>query len=293
MGSNQLGRYIPYNSPIHRMDPRFKLISLFLIIVAIFMIKNIAVYGVFSAFILLILIMSKIPLRTFKGFVKSTIFIAIILFLLNTFTVKDAMGHLYWSTWNGKINVSLGTIEATALIFLRIFLMIITTTLLTSTTKPLDLMISLEDILKPLKKVKFPTTTVSMIISIALRFIPTLLADANRIMQAQASRGVDFENGKLKEKFKALVTLVIPLFLSAFSKAYDLADALEARGYNVLSKRTRYRSFFIKFTDILFFIVILFVFIGVILISYFSHDLSSIFHFTFPQWFDNLTPKRR
>ncbi len=293
MGSQSLGRFIPYNSIIHRIDPRFKIVSLLFIIISIFLIKNIAVFSGFAIFIFLILMASKVPLRTLSGFVKSTFFIVLILFVLNCFTVKNYMGQVFWSTLKfgekpAKFVISIGSIEATVLIFMRIFLMVITTTILTATTKPLDLMIGLEDLMSPLKVVKFPTTVVSMIIAIALRFIPTLLADAQRIMQAQASRGVDFENGKLTEKFKALVTLIIPLFLSAFSKAYDLADALEARGYNVLAKRTRYRSFNIRFSDIFMLFIVIGMFIGVIFMTYFL----SYTHVDFPSWYYNLRPQR-
>ncbi len=295
MGSKSLGRYIPYNSIIHRMDPRYKIVSLFFIIISIFLVKNILVFAGFGLVIFTILLLSKIPLRTLMGFVKSMFFIITILFILNCFTNKDDMGRVFWSTLQfgnkpAKFKISIGSIEATVLIFMRIFLMVVTTTILTATTKPLDLMVGLEDLMSPLKIVRFPTTVVSMIIAIALRFIPTLLADAQRIMQAQASRGVDFENGKISEKFKALVTLIIPLFLSAFSKAYDLADALEARGYNVLGTRTRYRSFDVRFSDVFYLVIILTCFLVVVFFSYFAHQ--SFVGLSFPDWYDNLTPKR-
>ncbi len=295
MGSKTLGRYIPYNSAIHRMDPRYKIIALLFVIVSIFLVKNILVFSVFGVFIFMILIASKIPLKTLLGFVKSMFLIIIILFILNCFTIKDDMGKVFWSTLQfgskpAKFKISIGSIEATVLIFMRIFLMVITTTILTATTKPLDLMIGLEDLMAPLKIIKFPTTVVSMIIAIALRFIPTLLADAQRIMQAQASRGVDFENGKISEKFKALVTLIIPLFLSAFSKAYDLADALEARGYNVLATRTRYRSFNVRFTDVLYLLIIISCFATVIFFSFFANQ--DFVGLSLPHWYNQLTPHR-
>ena len=128
----------------------------------------------------------------------------------------------------------------------RIFIMIISTTLLTSTTKPMSLAKGIEDLLLPLKLIKVPVHIIAMIISIALRFIPTLLEETQRIMKAQSSRGVDFKNGSIKSKVKALITLIIPLFVSSFTKAEELGNAMETRGYDPYAKRTRYRVLKIK-----------------------------------------------
>jgi len=133
--------------------------------------------------------------------------------------------------------------------------MIITTTILTTTTQPLDLTLALEDLMMPLKLIKFPVHIISMIISIALRSIPTLFDEAGRILKAQASRGVDLKNGHFREKIKALVSLIIPLLVSAFQKAEDLAYAMDSRGYDPQGKRTRFRQFKINYKDILFFIL--------------------------------------
>ena len=127
--------------------------------------------------------------------------------------------------------------------------MITLTTILTSTTKPLDITIGLEDILSPLKVVRFPVHIISTIISIALRMIPTLIDEAGRIMKAQASRGIDFKNGKAREKVKSAVSLIIPLLVSAFQKAEDLSYAMDARGYNPQAHRTRYRSYPFRWQD--------------------------------------------
>lgn len=129
--------------------------------------------------------------------------------------------------------------------------MIIITTILTSTTKPIDLTRGLEDLMLPLKIIKFPVHIIAMIIAIALRFIPTLLEESQRIMKAQASRGVDFKNGGPRAKVKSTVTLIIPLFVTSFSKAEDLGNAMETRGYDPYAKRTRYRKYSIKYFDII------------------------------------------
>jgi len=134
--------------------------------------------------------------------------------------------------------------------------MILTTSMLTATTKPLALTKAIEDILLPFKLIKVPVHIIAMIISIALRFIPTLLEEAQRIMKAQASRGVDFKNGGIKAKAKSMITLIIPLFVSAFAKAEDLGNAMETRGYDPYEKRTRYRAYPIKTSDIVTMIIV-------------------------------------
>lgn len=141
--------------------------------------------------------------------------------------------------------------------------MIVLTTLLTATTKPTALTKGIEVIISPLKLLFVPTHIIAMIISIALRFIPTLLEETQRIMKAQASRGVDFRNGNLKTKAKSLVTLIIPLFVSAFSKAEDLGNAMETRGYDPYEKRTRYRSYPIRIKDVLLGVIV----IGLLVLS--------------------------
>ena len=148
--------------------------------------------------------------------------------------------------------------------------MIITTTLLTATTRPMGLTRAIEDFLLPLKLIKVPVHIIAMIISIALRFIPTLLAETQRIMKAQASRGVDFKNGNLKTKTKAMMTLIIPLFVSAFGKAEDLGNAMETRGYNPYQKRTRYRVYPLAAKDIF---LTIFLLLSIIIIALLKYDV--------------------
>ncbi|WLP85608.1 energy-coupling factor transporter transmembrane component T family protein [Mycoplasma seminis] len=159
-----------------------------------------------------------------------------------------------------KYGVSLDGINRTISLFLRIYIMILTTALLTNTTRPILLTKSIEDILWPLKLIFIPTHVIAMIISIALRFIPTLIDEANRIMKAQSSRGVDFKHGNMKEKINAFTTLIIPLFVSSFARAEDLSNSMETRGYDPYAKRTKYRK--IKPTWVDF--VILFLLLGVL-----------------------------
>ncbi|SJZ54344.1 energy-coupling factor transporter transmembrane component T family protein [Mycoplasmopsis verecunda] len=169
----------------------------------------------------------------------------------NTFEIKipmyDSAGKFIGisselSKLNIQYGISLDSINRTLSLFFRIYIMILTTALLTNTTRPILLTKSIEDILLPLKLIFVPTHVIAMIISIALRFIPTLIDEANRIMKAQSSRGVDFKHGNLKEKINAFSTLIIPLFVSSFARAEDLSNSMETRGYDPYSQRTKYRK---------------------------------------------------
>ncbi|WP_381415368.1 energy-coupling factor transporter transmembrane protein EcfT [Spiroplasma endosymbiont of Anurida maritima] len=260
-----LGRYIDHNSPIHKMDPRLKLFMFITLMVTIFLQTGFTGYAIIGTFIFSIYFIARLGFRTIISLLKPLIFMFIILFIINSFLLTD--GTLGWH-WGGKptaVGESLGgpewfsvsekSLYSSLYMAVRIFLMITITTILTSTTQPLDLTIGLEDLLTPLKLIKFPVHIFSTIISIALRMIPTLIDEAGRIMKAQASRGVDFKNGKLKDKVKSTTSLIIPLLVSSFQKAEDLAYAMDARGYDPHAKRTRYRKYSFRFTDWLIFLV--------------------------------------
>lgn len=249
------GRYLPLNSIIHKVDPRIKLVVLISLIVSIFFNTGFTGYCIIGAFILLLFFSARLPYSLLFRLLIPMSFIIIILFILNCFIIKgssDDIGEI----WNWKfLTLSYRGIFSSIYIGLRIYLMIITTTILTTTTQPLDLTLALEDLMMPLKLIKFPVHIISMIISIALRSIPTLFDEAGRILKAQASRGVDMKNGHFKEKVKALVSLIIPLLVSAFQKAEDLAYAMDSRGYDPQGKRTRFRQYHIDLKDLLFFVL--------------------------------------
>ena len=161
----------------------------------------------------------------------------------------------------------------TAYIFIRLVLMISLTMILTSTTTPLDLTYAIEWYLTPFKIIKVPTHEIAMTISIALRFIPTLLDETDRIMKAQASRGVDFQNGKFREKVKAIISLIVPLLVSAFQRSEELANAMEARGYNPGAKRTRYRILKWKWLDTIALVLSLSLFALILYVSIAKIDI--------------------
>lgn len=242
-----IGRYLPLNSWMHKRDPRIKLVSMILLIIATFIDVGFIGYGIIGALIIIGLLASKVSFKMILKSMRAMLFMVIFLFVVNVLVIKTGPVLLNL----GFVKIYTDAIIQTLYIVTRLVIMISLTTILTVSTKPMDLTVGIEDLLAPLKVIKVPAHEIAMIISIALRFIPTLLDEANRIIKAQASRGVDFEEGSLKEKISSILALIIPLFASSFQRAEELADAMEARGYSPGEKRTRYRVFKIDFADIL------------------------------------------
>ena len=243
-----LGKYIPIDSPIHSLDPSTEIIALFIVIIAIFIPSSWWCYLFLGVILLITVLMSGLKLSfVFKAF-KPMMFMMVFLLVVNMISVKT--GYVLISI--GSFEIWSDAIFNTLFIVVRLLLMIMLTTCLTATTKPLDLTLGIEYLLTPLKRLHFPAHEVAMMISIALRFIPTIIEETMRIMNSQKSRGVDFEEGKLKEKIQAILSLVVPLFSVAFERAYELADAMEARGYIPGAERTRYRKLKYRIADYLF-----------------------------------------
>lgn len=257
------GKYIPGNSWIHHMDPRLKMGALFLFLVAIFFDAGMMGYFLLTCFVILATFLSKIQIKHILKAVKPMLFMMLFLLVFNIFLIKTGDIVIKF----GSIEIYSDAIRQSVIIVVRLLLIITLTTILTSTTKPLDLTLGIESILHPLKRFHFPCHELAMMISIALRFIPDLLEEAKRIMKAQASRGVDFEEGKLSEKIKAMISLIIPLFISAFQRAEDLANAMESRNYNPEAKRTRYKQLSWKASDTIALIFTMIVCISVISMS--------------------------
>lgn len=238
MNNIALGRYIPLNSIANKMDPRAKIAILFFLMIAIFIPAGFWGYIPVFLFILLALWASKLSFRFAMRSIKPMLFMMIFLAVINILVIKT--GTL-WVSW-GWFTIYSDAVIQTAYIVIRLTLMIILTTILTATTKPLDLTLGIEKLLKPFEVIGLPAHIIAMMISIALRFIPTLIEETQRIMNAQASRGVDLENGSMKEKIMAVLALIVPLFVSAFDRADQLANAMEARGYDPEKPRTRYKT---------------------------------------------------
>lgn len=280
MNNISLGRYVPYNTLIHKLDPRTKLLSMILLMVVIFFSygstwTNLIIYGGLGIIIFILMKISKIKLRQVLKQLKMMWFMMLFLFIINLFTIKTSLpifipgvGEIDSFTIPGiNWTIYISAIINSIYIFVRLVLMITLTLILTSTTKPMDLTYALEWMMYPLKVVRFPVHEVAMMISLALRFIPTLLDETDRIMKAQASRGVDFQDGKLKEKVGAIVSLIIPLFVSAFQRSDELANAMEARGYDPSKKRSKYRLLKWKTRDTLSFLFVILLFAGLLVMS--------------------------
>lgn len=241
-----LGRYMPIDSFMHSLDPRIKIVCMFLLMIAIFIPSGFMGYLVIGLIILLAIYASKLSLKFMWNAMKPMFFMLTFLFVINILVVKS--GDPLFSIFGFTIYIN--AITQTLYIAVRLIYMIFITTLLTATTKPMDMTTGLEDLMTPLKKLHVPAHEIAMIISIALRFIPTLIEETQRIMKAQASRGVDLQEGKLMEKIMAVLSLIVPLFVSAYQRAEDLANAMEARGYIPDKKRTRYKQLQLHTRDI-------------------------------------------
>ncbi len=245
MNNIALGRYLPMNSVVHRMDPRSKIMIMLFIMISIFIPAGIYGYILIGIFILFCLRLSKLKIDYALRAMKPMMWMMLFLFIINILAIRT--GYVLVSI--GPFTLYSDALFQTLYIVVRLMLMIIVTTILTATTKPLELTLGIEKLLKPFEKVGLPAHIIAMMISIALRFIPTLIEETQRIMNAQASRGVDLENGSLKEKIMAILSLIVPLFVSSFDRADQMANAMEARGYDPNRKRTRYQVLKMKSMD--------------------------------------------
>lgn len=233
-----IGRYVPAKSVLHRMDPRSKLLLVFLFVCIVFIANNTITYAILGLYTLILVYMSKIQLRFIINGLKPVLFLILFTFLLHVFFTKE--GDVLWDF--GWLQIYEGGLRQGIYISLRFTYLILITTLLTLTTTPITLTDGLESLLNPFKKLKMPVHELALMMSISLRFIPTLLEETSKIMKAQAARGVDFSTGPIKERIKAIVPLLVPLFVSSFKRAEELATAMEARGYRGGEGRTKYRQ---------------------------------------------------
>ena len=232
-----LGQYFPGNTVIHRLDPRTKLLFTVLYIVALFSAKGIAAYAVLFAVLCACIAISKIQPKTILRGMKPILFIIVLTAVLNIFYTPGT------PIWQWKfLKITVEGLWAAFFMVLRISFLITCTFMLTYTTSPIMLTDGLERLLGPLKKLHVPVHELSMIMSIALRFIPTLIEETDKSMSAQKARGADFDTGNLFQKAKALVPLLVPLFISAFRRAEELATAMECRCYHGGEGRTRLRQ---------------------------------------------------
>jgi energy-coupling factor transport system permease protein len=246
-----LGQYFPGDTILHRLDPRTKIIMTVVYITVLFIASSWISYGLVFIFLVFIVTLSKIKLKAILSGLKPLVFIMLLTGILNIFYQKGETLLLDW--WIFHIYLE-GIVKAFFMIT-RIFLLITGTLLLTYTTAPIRLTDGLESLMNPLKRIKVPVHELSMMMSIALRFIPTLIEETDKIMSAQKARGADFETGGLMKKAKSLLPLLIPLFVSAFRRADELSVAMESRCYHGGEGRTKLKQLKMRRLDWVTFLI--------------------------------------
>ncbi len=246
-----LGQYFPGTSFVHRLDPRTKLIVLVLYIVALFVSKGWISYGLMFLFLAVSVWISRIPPKAIVRGLKPLVVILLLTGILNLFYTPE--GKVLIRIW--KITVTTGGVERAAMMIARILMLVSGTFLLTYTTSPISLTDGLESLMGPLKKLHVPVHELSMIMCIALRFIPTLVEETDKIISAQKARGADFETGSLISRAKALIPILVPLFVSAFRRADELATAMECRCYQGGEGRTKMKLLRYQRNDLLVFLL--------------------------------------
>ena len=241
------GQYYPVKSFVHRCDPRLKLLALIAYIVALFLAKNF--YAMAACVVVLVsaVIASRVPVGSVLRSVKAVIFLLIFTAVINLFFHGGQHLLVEW----GIIKIYREGIIFTVFFVLRLFFLVMGSALLTLTTTPVELTDGIESLLTPLKWVRFPVHELALIMSIALRFIPTLIDETNRIISAQKARGADFESGNIFKRIKAIVPILIPLLISAFRRAEELGDAMDARCYSGSKNRTKYKKLKFGWRDLI------------------------------------------
>lgn len=239
-----LGQYYQVDSCLHKLDPRVKLIATFAYIVSLFLFKNLTVYVIAAICLWIVIKLSNVPFSFMVKGLKPVMMILLLTVICNMIFTK---GTLLISVW--KVTITYEGIKMAFFMTIRFVMLIVGSTIMTLTTTPNQLTDGLESLLAPLNKVKVPVHEVAMMMAIALRFIPILMEETDKIMKAQIARGADFESGNLLKRVKALLPLLIPLFISAFRRANDLAMAMESRCYRGGEGRTKMKPLIYKNTD--------------------------------------------
>lgn len=287
--NTSLGKYQAYNTFVHRMDPRVKLCSMIILMVSIFLtytenpFMNLTIYACIFILLLILGLLAKTSfLSIFRSLLGIWVMILFVL-ILNVFFTKPTNPDVGIAFTIGSLKIYWLAIINLLYVFSRLLIVIMITNIFTSTTKPMEMTNALEWLLFPLSLIKIPVHKFAMAISLALRFVPTLQEETDRIMKAQASRGVDFKQGKFKEKVQALISLIIPLFMSAFTTSGQLADAMEARGYDPNAKRTKYQTYSWSLNDCFGVLFASAMIAGMVLLSVYKPDLYEMLHISLPQ----------
>lgn len=259
------GQYYPINSPVHRLDARIKLLLTLLFVIGIFFIKSYFGFMLTTVVLIAIIIVARLPMMSVLKSVRGIIFIVLFTAILNLLLIKDGEVLAHWEIFT----ITKKGVDTTIKMVLRLVLLISGASLLSLTTTPVQLADGLESIMSPLKLIKVPVRDIAMIMSIALRFIPTLFDETNKIISAQKARGASFDTGGIFARAKALLPVLIPLILNSFRRADELAFAMDARCYNATDKRTKMKKAKIGFGDIVALIIMCSYFVVILLERYY------------------------
>jgi energy-coupling factor transport system permease protein len=236
--SRSLGQFYPATSPLHVLDPRAKILCTAILVVGLFLIDSLAGFLVVGAAVAVLVAAGRIPFGAFLRLLRPVLFIAAFTALFQVLFSREGDALLEW----GPLEVHEGGVWLGLFLALRILLLVAAAGLLTATTAPVALTDGIEDLLSPLRRLRFPSHEVAMMMAIALRFIPTLHEEAQKITKAQAARGADFSEGGLLRRIRSALPILVPLTVGAFRRADELAEAMESRGYRGGKGRTRYRE---------------------------------------------------
>ena len=256
------GQYYPTNSFVHKMDARVKLVLVLLFMVGIFFVQSFVGFAFITVFLMTVILVSRVPLKSVIKSVKGIIFLLFLTALLNVFFNKG--NTLLWSWW--KIEIYQEGLIFAAKMLLRLTYLVIGSSILTLTTTPVDLTHAVESLLKPLRLIKFPVHEFALIMSLTLSFIPSLIEETDRIIRAQKARGADFDTGGLIKRAKAFVPILIPLLVGGFRRAEELANAMNSRCYEGATKRTQMRVMRLGWRDAIGVIFVLLFFVTIFVV---------------------------
>jgi energy-coupling factor transport system permease protein len=245
--SRSIGQFYPVASPLHALDPRVKILATAVLVVGLFLVDSVAGFLIFAAAVVLLVAASRVPPGTFLRLLRPVALIVALTVLFQVFFSREGATLLEWRF----LEVHEGGLRMGLFLALRILLLVSAAGLLTATTAPVALADGIEDLLSPLRRLRFPAHEVAMMMTIALRFIPTLHEEAQKITKAQAARGADFSEGSPIRRVRAMLPVLVPLTIGAFRRADELAEAMESRGYRGGEGRTRYRELRLRARDAL------------------------------------------
>jgi len=258
-----LGQYLPGNSVVHRLDPRTKIFLMALYIAIVFVVKSLLVFTLPVVLLVAMFLFAQVPASYFFSALKPMKWLLVFMFVINLFATK---GATVWFEWK-FIHITQEAVEQAVYITLRLVLLVAGTSILTLTTSPIALTDGLEKLMSPLRKLRFPAHELAMMMTIALRFIPTLMEETDRIQKAQMARGADFESGNIFQRAKSMIPVLVPLFVSAFRRADELAMAMESRCYHGGEGRTRMRELHFHWRDLFATLLLTAVLVGIILLE--------------------------